>query len=76
MHLPLDYPRINQNPEWFSLDDDTDYLLVDYNKNLSEKFYGWELEDGIKIALEGDKACLIKIVEADWLELSIPFMLI
>jgi hypothetical protein len=40
-------------------------LLVDYNKNLSKKFYGRELEDGIKIALEGDKACLIKIVEAD-----------
>jgi hypothetical protein len=28
MHMPADYPRINQFPEWFTVDDDTRYLVT------------------------------------------------
>ena len=27
-HMPLDYPRINQFPEWFTVDQDRDYLVA------------------------------------------------
>ncbi|MBR9775917.1 MAG: hypothetical protein GYB55_13235 [Cytophagales bacterium] len=51
-NLPLDYPRINQLPEWFTVNKDQKYL-VNFSKGESSQTYqGKELMDGIEIKLE------------------------
>ena len=47
LHLPIDYPRINQFPEWFTLTDQMNYEIIDYNKKLKTKITGKELRNGI-----------------------------
>lgn len=52
MKLPLDYPRINQFPEWFTVEDEEKYTILS-NQN-QEKFTinGKELSDGLQLKLE------------------------
>jgi len=49
LHLPIDYPRINQFPEWFTLTDQMNYQIIDYNKKLKTKITGKELRNGIEL---------------------------
>jgi len=53
LHLPIDYPRINQFPEWFTLTDQMNYEIIDYNKKLKTKITGKELRNGIELNLGG-----------------------
>ncbi len=43
LRLPLDYPRINQFPEWFVIEADRLYA-VNGQRVASAELYGWELE--------------------------------
>ena len=61
LHLPIDYPRINQFPEWFIADREKKYVLVSSNQNLNGQYYGDELIEGITINLEDDRPVFIKI---------------
>ncbi|MCX7887101.1 MAG: hypothetical protein N3B01_07615 [Verrucomicrobiae bacterium] len=49
MRLPLDYPRINQFPEWFTVQDGKHYRVGD------RSFSGKELAEGITVELEPDR---------------------
>lgn len=55
MHLPLDYPRINQFPEWFTAKADGRYSVRNLNRNDSGAVTGKELRDGLPIKLEAGK---------------------
>jgi hypothetical protein len=56
LNLPIDYPRINQFPEWFTAEKEGEYLVVSSQKELSGKYSGQQLLDGIPVNLKkGEK---------------------
>lgn len=56
LNLPIDYPRINQFPEWFIAKEGNEYLVVSSDKTLSGKYLGKQLLEGISIKLKkGEK---------------------
>lgn len=52
LHLPVDYTRINQFPEWYTIADRQSYEIIDYNKKSKTKIAGSELRNGIELNLE------------------------
>jgi hypothetical protein len=53
MKLPLDWPRINQFPEWYTVEKDKVYLLHNQNGELLKEVTGKQLTDGIPIDIKG-----------------------
>ncbi|MCC5938873.1 MAG: hypothetical protein JJU34_16460 [Lunatimonas sp.] len=50
-NLPLDYPRINQFPEWFVITKDSSYLVHFVNDGKTRKMSGAEILEGIPVDL-------------------------
>ena len=50
MKLPLDYPRINQFPEWFTVNPERKYS-IDEEGHEPEIFSGKEMAEGIPVKL-------------------------
>lgn len=48
-NLPFDWPRINQIPEWFTVEENQDYKIRINGK--SDKYTGTEMADGIGLSL-------------------------
>ena len=48
-NLPLDYPRINQFPEWFTVEPSKSYLVHFVHEGKTRRFTGIELIDGIEV---------------------------
>jgi len=59
LHLPVDYPRINQFPEWFTIEADKNYYIKS-NFDLKSIYSGRELESGLEINLR--PGTLIKLI--------------
>ena len=59
MHLPLDYPRINQFPEWFTAQRDATYVIRDILSGQKTAWSGKELIAGVPVSLQPG-------VEARW----------
>jgi hypothetical protein len=55
MRLPLDYPRINQFPEWFTTDAAKKYTVRNITAASEAGFPGEQLQDGIPVKLEPGK---------------------
>ncbi len=51
MHLPLDYPRINQFPEWFVVRADANYRVHANENAKAVKQAGTELREGLPLTL-------------------------
>ena len=51
LNLPVDYPRINQFPEWFTLDPNREYRITSSDKNLNGSYSGKKLGEGIDLKL-------------------------
>jgi len=51
MHLPLDYPRINQFPEWYTAAADRGYIVCNVGAGTQETFTGKQLHAGIEVKL-------------------------
>ena len=51
LKLPVDYPRINQFPEWFSVDPNRDYQIIASESKISRTYSGHELLEGIRLKL-------------------------
>ena len=51
MHMPLDYPRINQFPEWFTVAD-RDYPVHEAASPSPKTYTGKQLHEGIPIDLQ------------------------
>lgn len=51
MNMPYDWPRINQFPEWFTLEENMTYELVDLQEMKSASFKGSQLNEGIQVSL-------------------------
>lgn len=51
MGLPLDWPRINQFPEWFTARPDSTYTLHDVGAGTARSYPGRQLQEGIQFDL-------------------------
>ncbi|UCF32453.1 MAG: hypothetical protein JSV78_08960 [Phycisphaerales bacterium] len=51
MGLPLDWPRINQFPEWFVVEADEEYAVYDLHAEGKASYSGRQLAEGLAIAL-------------------------
>jgi len=60
MHLPLDYPRINQFPEWFTVEADARYTVRDAATGKASVHSGKALLDGLPVSVQaGAEARLV-----------------
>ena len=60
LRLPVDWPRINQFPEWFTIAGDRQYRLIDFQKGTAREVPGKELLNGLPLVLEpGERKRLI-----------------
>ncbi len=53
MKMPLDWPRINQFPEWFTVEADRKYTITDRRPKAGHDHTGEQLAEGIPIQLQG-----------------------
>lgn len=61
MHLPYDWPRINQFPEWYLVKNDEKYELFNTKNKIKTKLSGSELKDGIELTLEEGEQYYLQI---------------
>jgi hypothetical protein len=61
LNLPIDYPRINQFPEWFTAKAGEEYKLVSSQKNLSGNYKAEQLPEGIPVNLKAGEKVVLKI---------------
>jgi hypothetical protein len=60
MHLPLDYTRINQFPEWFTVQSDARYQ-VKLDSGRPQKENGAQLAEGVPVKLKVKETMLIEV---------------
>ncbi len=63
LNLPIDYPRINQFPEWFTAKEGDVYRAVSSKKQLSKKYPANDLLGGIQLKLKGGEQFIIVLKE-------------
>jgi len=61
MGLPIDYPRINQFPEWLTVQAGKSYTLTSSAKNISGKYDGAELIKGLPVKLKSNEKLIISV---------------
>lgn len=59
--LPVDYPRINQFPEWFTVDPQVTYSISASDSKLSADYSGASLLNGIPVKLSAGQRLIIAI---------------
>jgi hypothetical protein len=52
MHLPLDWPRINQFPEWWTVQPDKNYPVYELPSQPPKTYTGQQLHEGIPLDLQ------------------------
>jgi hypothetical protein len=52
MRMPLDWPRINQFPEWFTVEAQNRYAVHDMIHNSKKVYTGAQLQQGLPITLK------------------------
>lgn len=60
MHLPADYPRINQFPQWFTAEADARYRVT--RDGIATEHDGAELLDGLPLAVESAMVLRVELV--------------
>jgi len=62
LHLPLDYPRINQFPEWFTVETGLVYAVTVDETEPARTFQGSELIAGIPLRLRAGQEARITVI--------------
>jgi hypothetical protein len=52
MKLPIDWPRINQFPEWFTVEQNKRYLIRDLSSNTRKSYTAQQMAAGIDISVQ------------------------
>lgn len=65
MHLPVDYPRINQFPEWFTVNYQKSYKFIDFTRKIRSQFSGTELTEGIELNLNSGEIYRFNVEEVN-----------
>jgi hypothetical protein len=63
MNLPLDWPRINQFPEWFTVETGKNYKVKQSNIRGSNVYEGADLARGLDIRLSAGQVLQLEITE-------------
>jgi len=66
MHLPLDYPRINQFPEWFTTDCQKPYVVRDIGAETQQTVTGEQLQKGMRVELKPSVELRWKVHSLQW----------
>ena len=61
LHLPIDYPRINQFPEWFTVEENREYQIKSTEKGIAGKYTAKQLLDGIELDVKANKQMVISV---------------
>lgn len=61
MQMPTDWPRINQFPEWFTVNNDKVYQVKDLTNGSYTKYNGRQLLEGIEVALKKNMPYCVKV---------------
>jgi hypothetical protein len=61
LNLPLDYPRINQFPEWFTVSENVRYEVLSSSKEYSGTYSGEKLKEGIPLKLKGGEKLIFTV---------------
>jgi len=56
MRMPMDYPRINQFPEWFTAASGAKYVVGPADSGATTAFAGMQLQKGVPVELTAGKA--------------------
>ena len=64
MHLPLDWPRINQFPEYFTIEKDKRYRIIPVDSQKEMIVSGNDLNNGYPIKIKSGKT--IKLIISDY----------
>ncbi len=62
MHLPIDYPRINQFPEWFTVSPTKHYVVRRLGDNTEKPFTGQELLKGTPLELKSNDVLRLMVL--------------
>lgn len=62
MNLPIDWPRINQFPEWFTVDPEHVYQWIEVQKDRSQTLEGETLINGVQLTLAAEENKYLMIV--------------
>ncbi len=65
LNLPIDYPRINQFPEWFTIDTNKSYKVNSTHKAISGLYSGEELLKGINVKTGAGEQLIITLQLAE-----------
>jgi len=65
MKMPLDWPRINQFPEWFTVESEKHYTIHDVTSNSKATYAGQELHEGIGIDIQVGKKKHLVVKRSD-----------
>ena len=60
LNLPVDYPRINQFPEWYTVRDEAQYKIENSQDLIIS---GYDMKKGLDIMLDKNKPYLLKLSE-------------
>jgi hypothetical protein len=61
--MPLDWPRINQFPQWFTVSPDKMYEVIQDNSKNTRMISGKELAGGLSLTLEAGELVRIQLRE-------------
>ncbi len=61
LNLPIDYPRINQFPEWFTAEEGTEYSVISSQEELSGNYTGKQLLEGIQVRLKPNEQLVLSV---------------
>ena len=60
--MPLDYPRINQFPEWFTVEESNSYTLNGISNKISGQYSGEDLIKGIELEIDKGKIYAFELI--------------
>ena len=63
MRLPIDWPRINQFPEWFTINPQKKYRVKNLSQKSAKNYKASELTNGLHIKLDPDITYRINVTE-------------
>ena len=54
LHLPIDYPRLNQFPEWFTANREAKYRFKVLNHDIDQVYTGEQLVNGVPFEMKSN----------------------
>ncbi len=65
MHLPVDYPRINQYQQWFTVEPERTYSVSFAQTGITQIFMGKDLIEGLPVTVRPGETLLLNIREIE-----------